>query len=482
MTIAEMVRERSSDTAAEAPVRVLVVDDDSALRRSLERVLSQSGYEVLGASTAAEARTLLEEHTFAVVLLDLVLPDAEGMELLRELKATEASTEVVVVTAHGSIESAVEAMRWGAADYLTKPFHTDELLTRLSKAVAKLALERENRILRHQLSQQTINRVLVGNSAAMLRVKRLVEQVAPSSAPVIIEGETGTGKELVAEAIHQASHRAAKPLVKLNCAALPETLLEAELFGHERGAFTGAVARKPGRFDLANGGTLFLDEVVDIPLTTQVKLLRVLQDGKYERLGGRETLHSDVRLLAATNRNLEEAVHDGKFREDLYYRLQVIKVQLPPLRSRKDEVPVLARHFLQLYCLRNQKSIRDISPAAMNCLLAYDWPGNVRELENVVERAVVLCEGDLIQPHILPESLNPTAFRTVRPEGQPAETPPIINLSFPVGTSMRSIQDLAIEAVLEYTQSDRSAAASYLDIHRRTISRHCQKQPEDKAA
>jgi DNA-binding NtrC family response regulator len=472
MVTTEEIRETRTPTGSESAPRLLVVDDDPSLCRSLERILAQNGYDVAGAGTAGQARALLENQDFAVVLLDLVLPDAEGLALLREIKTTQPETEVLVVTAHGSIESAVEAMRWGAHDYLTKPFHTDELLTRLSRAVEKIALQRENRSLRYQLSQQTINRILVGNSAAMRQVKKLVEQVAPSAAPVIIEGETGTGKELVAEAIHQASTRVSKPLIKLNCAALPETLLEAELFGYERGAFTGAVGRKPGRFDLANGGTLFLDEVVDIPPATQVKLLRVLQDGKYERLGGRETLQSDLRLLAATNRNLKEAVERGEFREDLYYRLNVISIELPPLRARRDEIPVLTQHFRRLYASRNQKSIRDVSPAAMNCLLGYDWPGNVRELENVIERAVVLCEGDLIQPHLLPEALNPTAFRTSRAEGEVEEKSSIITLNFPVGTSLRAVQDLAIQALLDYAQNDRTAAASLLDIHPRTIARH----------
>jgi two-component system response regulator HydG len=448
------------------------VDDDAALRGSLERVLAQNGCEVVAAENAAAAREVLLEKSVAVVVLDLVLPDAEGLDLLRELKVTQPEAEIVVVTAYGSIESAVEAMRWGAYDYLTKPFNATELLTTVSKAAEKFALVRENRTLRQQLSQQTINRILVGNSAAMQRVKKLIEQVAPSSAPVIIEGESGTGKEVVAEAIHQASSRAHKPLIKLSCAALPETLLEAELFGYERGAFTGAVSRKPGRFDLANGGTLFLDEIVDIPLTTQVKLLRVLQDGKYERLGGRETLCSDVRIIAATNRNLEQAVRDGRFREDLYYRLNVITIPLPSLRARKDEIPVLAHHFRQLYAERNQKNIRDISPAAMSCLLAYDWPGNVRELENVIERAVVLCEGEVIQAHLLPETVNPTAHRASRSDSGQPDKPPIITLSFPVGTAMQDVEDLAIQALLEYTQNDRSAAASLLDIHPRTIARH----------
>lgn len=472
MPTADSLRQPPTSAPAEGPLPLLVVDDDASLRSSLERVLTQNGYKVLAAENAEQARALLEENTVAAVLLDLVLPDAEGLELLGEIKATQPDTEVVVLTAYGSIESAVEAMRSGAYDYLTKPFHSAELLATLGKVLEKVALERENRSLRYQLSQQTINRILVGNSAAMQRVKKFIEQVAPSQAPVIIEGESGTGKELVAEAIHQASGRAHKPLIKLSCAALPETLLEAELFGYERGAFTGAVSRKPGRFDLAHGGTLFLDEIVDIPLTTQVKLLRVLQDGKYERLGGRETLHSDARLIASTNRNLEQAVREGKFREDLYYRLNVITIPLPPLRARKDEIPVLAQHFRQLYATRNQKNIRDISPAAMSCLLAYDWPGNVRELENVIERAVVLSEGPVIQPHVLPEGLNPVAFRSEAGDPTQPDRSTVITLRFPVGTSMRAIEDLSIQAMLEHTHNDRAAAAALLDIHPRTIARH----------
>ena len=478
MALAEAVREADVPTPMEGALRLLVVDDDHGLRSSLERVLTQNGYSVTGAANADQARQQLESATFVVVLLDLVLPDSEGLELLREIKATQPDTEVLVITAHGSIESAVEAMRWGAYDYLTKPFHHAELLTTLGKALEKVSLLRENRCLRYQLSQQTINRILVGNSRAMQRVKKLIEQVAASAAPVIVEGESGTGKELVAEAIHQASPRAHKPLIKVNCAALPETLLEAELFGYERGAFTGAVSRKPGRFDLANGGTLFLDEIVDIPLTTQVKLLRVLQDGKYERLGGRETLYADVRLIAATNRNLEQAVEEGRFRKDLYYRINVIALPLPPLRDRKDEIPVLAHHFRQLYAARNHKNIRDISPAAMSCLLVHDWPGNVRELENVIERAVVLCEGEIIQPYLLPEALNPVSFQATASDSTQPDKPSVITLSFPVGTSMRSIEDLSIQAMLEYTQNDRGAAASLLNIHPRTVARHLKGKQE----
>jgi len=470
MATMEAVRDEREAPANPGALRVLVVDDDDALRHSLARVLEQNGFEVVTAGGAQGARAVLAEKDVAVVLLDLVLPDVEGLELLRDIKTTHPDTEVLVVTAFGSIEGAVEAMREGAYNYLTKPFRAGELLATLAKALEKSALERENRWLRLQLSQQAIDRILVGHSAAMQRVKRLVEQVAPSTAPVIIEGESGTGKELVAEALHRASPRASKPLIKLSCAALPETLLEAELFGFERGAFTGAVSRKPGRFDLANGGTLFLDEVVDIPLTTQVKLLRVLQDGTYERLGGRETLRSDARILAATNRNLEQAVRDGKFREDLYYRLNVITVRLPSLRERKDEIPLLAHHFRRIYAARNHKEITDISPATMSCLVAYEWPGNVRELENVIERAVVLCDGGTLLPHLLPDALNPTCARGAAGEAA-GDKSPIVTLTFPVGTSMREIQDLAIEAVLEHTQNRRKQAASLLGIHARTISR-----------
>ncbi|MBI4462946.1 MAG: sigma-54-dependent Fis family transcriptional regulator [Acidobacteria bacterium] len=468
----QSIRESQPVPALAGRPRVLVVDEDEALRNTLANLLTHNGYEVLVVATAELARALLEEKEFALVLLDQLLPDVEGLAFLREIKGLQPEAEVLPMTANGSIESAVEAMREGAYDYLTKPFHIGELLTTLHKALEKRALERENRSLRYQLSQQLINRLLVGSSVAMQRVKRLIEQVAPSTAPVIIEGESGTGKELVAEAIHAASARAGKLLIKLNCAALPETLLEAELFGYERGAFTGAVTRKPGRFDLANSGTLFLDEVVDIPLTTQVKLLRVLQDGTYERLGGRETLRSDARILAATNRNLEQAVREGKFREDLYYRLNVISIHLPALRERKDEIPVLAHHFRRLCAARNQKTIRDISPAALSCLLAYDWPGNVRELENVIERAVVLCETEVIQPHVLPEALNPTAFDTRGTDPATPDKPPIITLSFPVGTSLCEVEDLAIAALLEHTQDNHTAAASLLDIHPRTIARH----------
>lgn len=453
--------------SAEA-MRVLVVDDDRNLRSSLERILAQAGYQIYAAADAAHALETAQKYFYDVALVDMVLPDSDGLELLKELKALQPNAEVIVVTAFGSIESAVEAMRWGAYDYLTKPFHTAELLTTVGKALEKIALKRENQLLREQLSQQEINRILIGTSPAMVRIKKLIEQIAPSKVPVIIEGESGTGKELVAEAIRAASPRASKPLIKVSCAALPETLLEAELFGYERGAFTGAFSRKQGRFDLAHGGTLFLDEIADIPLTTQVKLLRVLQDGKYERLGGKETLYSDAQIIAATNQDLEQAVREKHFREDLYYRLNVITIRIPPLRERRDEIPVLAYHFLKLYAGKGQKKITEVSPAAMSCLLSYQWPGNVRELENVIERAVVLSEGPVIEPRALPETLNPARF-TTQVDSSPS---PIISITFPVGTPLTEIEDRTIQALLNYTNGDRTAAANLLGINPRTITRH----------
>lgn len=381
--------------SAEA-MRVLVVDDDRNLRGSLERILAQAGYQIYAAADAAHALETAQKYFYDVALVDMVLPDSDGLELLKELKALQPNAEVIVVTAFGSIESAVEAMRWGAYDYLTKPFHTAELLTTVGKALEKIALKRENQLLREQLSQQEINRILIGTSPAMVRIKKLIEQIAPSKVPVIIEGESGTGKELVAEAIHAAGPRASKPLIKVSCAALPETLLEAELFGYERGAFTGAFSRKQGRFDLAHGGTLFLDEIADIPLTTQVKLLRVLQDGKYERLGGKETLYSDAQIIAATNQYLEQAVREKRFREDLYYRLNVLVLSLPPLRERVEDIPLLARVFLARSCREMGLAAKEASPEVLQWLAARPWPGNVRELENFVRRLAVFATGERV--------------------------------------------------------------------------------------
>jgi len=454
---------------------ILVVDDDEGLRRALERVLHQAGFPVTAVGLASEAVNALRQQSYPLVVSDIVLPDLDGTALLKELKFIQPDVEVILITAYGTVASAVEAMKLGAQDYITKPFSHADFLARVRRTGEQIELRRENRALRQQLSDQHLNRLLIGSSPAMREVKKLIRQVAPSCAPVLISGESGTGKEIVAEAIHAEGPRARGPLIKVNCAALPESLLEAELFGYERGAFTGAVGRKEGRFDLANGGTLFLDEIAEAPPPVQIKLLRVLQDGKYERLGGKETLYSDVHIISATNRKLEEALKDKTFREDLYYRLNVIPIHLPPLRERKEEIPELATHFLQRYSAKNRKPVLQFSPAAMNCLLAYEWPGNVRELENVVERAVILTEGEAVEPLSLPPALNPSRFEA-RPAGD--ELRPLISLTFPVGTSLEEIENRTIQAMLEHTGGNRFAAARLLRINARTICRHLgPKQP-----
>jgi two-component system response regulator HydG len=452
-----------------SPFPILVVDDDEALRRALERVLHQAGFPVSAVGNATEAVNALRQKAYPLVVSDVVLPDLDGIALLKELKFIQPDVEVILVTAYGTVANAVEAMRLGAQDYITKPFSHTDFLARVRRTREQIELRRENRALRQQLNEQHASRILIGSSPAMREIRKLIRQVAPSCAPVLVTGDSGTGKEMVAEAIHAEGPRARGPLIKVSCAALPESLLEAELFGYERGAFTGAVGRKEGRFDLANGGTLFLDEIAEAPPSVQLKLLRVLQDGKYERLGGKETLYSDVHIISATNRNLEEALKEKTFREDLYYRLNVIPIHLPPLRERKDEILELAMHFLRRYAAKNRKQVLQFSPAALNCLLAYEWPGNVRELENVVERAVILTEGETIEPNALPATLNPARFETCAASD---DLRPLISLTFPVGTRLEEIEDRTIQAVLEHTRGNRFAAARLLQINPRTICRH----------
>jgi two-component system response regulator HydG len=460
---------------------ILIIDDEKPIRESLSRTLRQEEYQVRVAENGATGLHYLQSERIDLAVVDMVLPDWNGVELLKRIKGEWPEVEVLLVTAYGTIESAVEAMKYGAYDFLTKPFKQAQLLNTIKKALEKYELERENRLLKQQLSEQTINRKLVGNSAEMLRLKKMIQQIAPSSATIFIQGESGTGKEIVAETIHYLSSRASRPIVKVNCAALPETLLEAELFGYEKGAFTGAFARKEGRFDLARGGTLFLDEIGDMPLATQVKLLRVLQDGTYERLGGTETLTADVRIIAATHHDLELDVKARRFREDLYYRINVIALKIPPLRERPDEVPILANHFLTIYAAKNSKKVIGISEGAMNCLSSYEWPGNVRQLENVVERSVVLSESEVITPAVLPKEISGIKSQI---EVESNRTP-VMTLSFPIGASMDEIENRVIHSVLEYTQGNKQRAAQLLNIasktiHRRLVAENSAEVPEEK--
>lgn len=447
--------------------RVLVVDDKRGSREALRKMIAKEGFDVAMAHDAETAVGAFGEAPANLVITDLRMPGMDGIELLRRVKRASPDTEVILISGVGSIESAVEAMREGAYDFLTKPLERVAVLKAIDKALEKQALLRENADLRARLRSLVDGSGMIGNHPSILRVKEMVRQVAPASATVLILGESGTGKELVARALHEGSERAGRAMVKVNCAALPETLLESELFGYERGAFTGAASRKEGRFRLAHGGTLFLDEIGDMPLVLQPKILRVLQEGEFERVGGTETLKADARIVASTNADLQTAVAERTFREDLYYRLNVIALHLPALRDRRSDVPLLAEHFLQRYAAKNNRPVLAFSREALDAMSNHDWPGNVRELENTVERAVVLSRGDVLTVEDLPA-------RVARGESAGEERPaasdaPLINVA--VGAPLADIERRVILETLRHTGGDKSAAARLLGIATRTIYR-----------
>ena len=447
--------------------RVLVVDDKRGSREALRKMIAKEGFDVAMAHDAETAVGAFGEAPANLVITDLRMPGMDGIELLRRVKRASPDTEVILISGVGSIESAVEAMREGAYDFLTKPLERVAVLKAIDKALEKQALLRENADLRARLRSLVDGSGMIGNHPSILRVKEMVRQVAPASATVLILGESGTGKELVARALHEGSERAGRAMVKVNCAALPETLLESELFGYERGAFTGAASRKEGRFRLAHGGTLFLDEIGDMPLVLQPKILRVLQEGEFERVGGTETLKADARIVASTNADLQTAVAERTFREDLYYRLNVIALHLPALRDRRSDVPLLAEHFLQRYAAKNNRPVLAFSREALDAMSNHDWPGNVRELENTVERAVVLSRGDVLTVEDLPA-------RVARGESAGEERPaasdaPLLNVA--VGAPLADIERRVILETLRHTGGDKSAAARLLGIATRTIYR-----------
>ena len=440
---------------------ILVVEDDAENRAAMVKVLEGAEYKVLETDNGQAALDLLNEN-IDILVTDLRLPVMDGVELLKRAKALEQDLEVIMITGHATVEIAVEAIKEGAYDFITKPVKKAQLLRAIEKAAEKQYLSRENRDLRQQLNQNGARRVIYASSE-MRNIVRMVEQVAPSTATVLITGDSGTGKEVIADAIHAASPRRLKPLIKVSCAALPDTLLESELFGYEKGAFTGANARKEGRFELANGGTLFLDEIGEISPSVQVKLLRVLQDGKFERLGGTRTIDADVRILAATNKDLHKEVEEKRFREDLFYRLNVINIRIPGLRERKEDISLLAMHFLKLYADKNNKPIEGFTEEAMLALTSYDWPGNVRELENAVERAVVFTNGKQVPLSALPQ--NVSAFAESRH-----------SLTFRIGTPLRELERKAIDITLHHTRGDKNMAARLLGIATRTIYRHLERE------
>jgi two-component system response regulator HydG len=435
----------------------LVVDDEAPHLASIEKIIHREGMRALTADSAKAAIELVRRHRVQVVLTDLMMPGTSGIELMRAVKQISPDTEVVVMTAYGTVETAVQAMREGAYDFIEKPLKRMSLVKSLRKAAERQLLLTENRNLRQEL-RLLKRREIVGSSHTLRRVLDVATQAAPSMATVLILGESGTGKELIARFIHDHSARAQGPFVAVNCAAIPESILEAELFGHERGSFTGAVARREGRFAKAAGGTLFLDEIGELSPSVQVKLLRVLQEGEYEPIGG-DTQHTDVRIVAATNRDIRAEVSAARFREDLFYRLNVITITAPALRTRREDIPLLCDHFLGVYCAKNGRKRLDAPREFLQALLDYSWPGNVRELENVIERVVVLCRGDCLSLSDLPEHI------------AQASSPEPSVLTFPVGTSLEEVETRLIRETLKYTKNDKSLAAQLLGISTRTIYR-----------
>ena len=445
---------------------LLVADDDPGLRESLQRTLTRAGYQVVLAPDGRAALEQIQGGGLDLILSDLRMPGLTGIELLRAAKTLAPDVDVILLTAFGTIEEAVNAMKDGAYDFITKPFRGEQLLKVVSKALERRSLIEQNRALQKQLEDLRSKGAMIGGSPAFRRMMTLVEQVADSSATVLIQGESGAGKEGVARAIHERSARRNKPFVAVNCAALPETLLESELFGYEKGAFTGAAGRKEGRFELADSGTLFLDEIADLSPLTQPKILRVLQEGEFERLGGTRTQRVDVRLVTATNQDLGQMVKDKRFREDLYYRLNVITITVPPLRERREDIRLLAQHFLRVYSAKNNRRLEGFTDDAIRRLEGYAWPGNVRELENVIERGVVLARGSLMDVTDLSEEI---AGATPLPEGV---------LTVRIGTPLAEIEARLLDATLRVTGGNKTLTAKLLGIDVRTVSRKLERRDD----
>ena len=438
--------------------RILIVDDEANARSALAELLREEGYSVETAADGFKALPKLDEFAPDVVVTDLKMPGLDGLGLMHKALAQDADRAVIIMTAYGAIETAVAAMRAGAADYLSKPINFDELMLVVERALERRRLRQEAGLLRQRLTQRHRIPNIIGGSPVMQAVFDTVLQVAPSRASVLITGESGTGKELVAAALHEHSSRASGPFIKLHCAALTETLLESELFGHERGAFTGALTRRDGRFQQADRGTLFLDEIGEISPSVQIKLLRFLQEHEFERVGGNQTIKVDVRIVAATNRNLRERIQQGLFREDLYYRLNVISIEMPSLRQRVSDIALLAQHFLAKYAHENRKTVTAFSDEAMDKLMRYSWPGNVRELENAIERAVITCRGETLRPEDIAVTLAPADTKKL------ASDYPAVP-----GTSLSDLERFAILKTLEHTGGSTSRAAEILGISPRKI-------------
>jgi len=446
--------------------RILVIDDEESIRNLLKDFLESKGFDVTTASDGERGLQMLRDDKYDLCILDLLMPGMSGMDVLRDVTAEKMDVQFIVITAYASVQTAVEAMKLGAFDYITKPFVLDDIFMIIKRALDVSRLQEENTRLKRELRRRFSYNRIIGKSEAIQNVIKFIEKISDTDSTVLITGESGTGKELVAKTIHYNSSRAKYPFVPINCAAIPRDILESELFGHEKGAFTGAVSTRIGRFELANHGTLFLDEIGELDPSLQVKLLRVLQEKEFERVGGVKTIKVDVRIIAATNRDLEKAVKDGTFREDLYYRLNVIPLHLPPLRKMKEDIPLFINHFMNEISKRKKRKPPVITKDVMECLMNYRWPGNVRELENLVERLIILKEGDTVTLDDLPERIRekkPAPRLDLRPQHI------LSSEGIDLNSMLDEIENNMIRQALEISKGVKSKAASLLGLNRTTL-------------
>jgi len=445
---------------------ILVVDDDEAHRQMLNLLLKGWGYQIDTADDGSTAIKAVTKRAYDLILMDNRMLKVSGLEALDKIKALNSAIPVIIMTAYSSIEIAVEAIKKGAYDYLTKPLDFEKMKLILRRVIEHKRLKEENRLLKESLGSQFDNQSIIGKSAVMQQLLNTVAQVSPTEATVLITGESGTGKEMIASALHHNSPRRDHPFVKINCAAITETLLESELFGHEKGSFTGADRQKDGRFLQANGGSIFLDEIGEMPLLMQAKLLRVLQEKELTRVGGEKVIHTDVRVITATNKNLQRMVEEGKFREDLYYRLNVVELEIPPLRKRPEDIPLLAQHFLELFSNKNHKEIKGFTPQTMDLFLSSTWPGNIRELMNTIERGVILCQSEYLDAAYIPKIGNHQVE---------SYQPDITNISQDSIVPLETVEKKAILGALNITNGNKSEAARRLGITRRTLHQKLKK-------
>jgi two-component system response regulator HydG len=445
---------------------ILVVDDEIGIRQSLKKILEKEGYSVITASNGEEAFKAIRGGDIDLLITDIRMAGMDGVELLRVTKSVSPYTEVIMITGYASVDTAVDSMKQGAYDYITKPFKKADILKAVQKAIEKQILTMDNIQMKERLDALESAPLIETASPKMKKIVEIVQQVAPSQANILIMGESGTGKEIIADMIHKLSPRAARPMIKVNCAAIPETLIESELFGYEKGAFTGATGRREGRFEAADKSSIFLDEIGEVPQSAQVKLLRILQEGTFERLGSNKTIKVDTRIITATNKDLAAMVKQGLFREDLYWRLNVISLHLPPLKERREDIPSLIQHFINRFSHKNAKAIDGIESKAMEILLNYEWPGNVRELENVIERSVVLDRDGIISFDDLPSEIEHGSF------------PAVDSVTIPLGTPMEEVERILMEETLKRTKGDKGLASKLLGISTRTLYRKMDKKEE----